>query len=76
MGSPVVSPYVGDVVVEVDSRYFRPTEVDYLLGDASKAREELGWEPQISFKEMHKWSRGICRRPKETSYAWRVDLGL
>ena len=42
----------GDVVVEVDSRYFRPTEVDYLLGDASKAKKELGWEPSISFNEM------------------------
>jgi GDPmannose 4,6-dehydratase len=43
---------VGDVVVEVDPRYFRPTEVDELLGDASKARRELGWRPRISFKEM------------------------
>jgi len=38
--------------VEVDPRYFRPTEVDYLLGDASKARRELGWEPRISFREL------------------------
>ncbi len=42
----------GDVLVEVDPRYFRPTEVEYLLGDASKAREVLGWEPKISFNEM------------------------
>jgi GDPmannose 4,6-dehydratase len=42
----------GDVVVEVDPRYFRPTEVDELLGDASKARRVLGWMPSISFKEM------------------------
>jgi GDPmannose 4,6-dehydratase len=42
----------GDVVVEVDPRYFRPTEVDELLGDASKARKTLGWEPKISFQEM------------------------
>lgn len=42
----------GDVVVEVDPRYFRPTEVDFLLGDASKAKRELGWEPRISFREM------------------------
>jgi GDPmannose 4,6-dehydratase len=41
-----------DVVVEVDPRYFRPTEVDELLGDASKARKTLGWEPRISFEEM------------------------
>jgi GDPmannose 4,6-dehydratase len=38
--------------VEVDPRYFRPTEVDELLGDASKARRVLGWQPSISFKEM------------------------
>jgi GDPmannose 4,6-dehydratase len=42
----------GDVVVEVDRRYFRPTEVDELLGDASKARRKLKWKPEISFKEM------------------------
>lgn len=42
----------GDVVVEIDRRYFRPTEVDELLGDASKAERELGWKPRISFQEM------------------------
>jgi GDPmannose 4,6-dehydratase len=42
----------GDVVVEVDPRYFRPTEVDELLGDATKARNRLGWSPKISFPEM------------------------
>jgi GDPmannose 4,6-dehydratase len=38
--------------VEIDPKYFRPTEVDYLLGDASKARERLGWRPRISFDEL------------------------
>ncbi len=42
----------GRVVVSVDPRYFRPTEVETLLGDASKARQELGWEPKISFSEL------------------------
>ncbi|MGE0130626.1 MAG: GDP-mannose 4,6-dehydratase [Blastocatellales bacterium] len=38
--------------VEIDPRYFRPAEVDLLIGDASKARRELGWEPKITFKEL------------------------
>lgn len=38
--------------VEKDSRYLRPTEVDFLLGDASKARCQLGWKPKVSFKEL------------------------
>jgi GDPmannose 4,6-dehydratase len=42
----------GQVVVRVDPRYFRPTEVETLLGDASKARERLGWEPKIPFDEL------------------------
>jgi len=38
--------------VELDPRYLRPTEVDHLRGDASKAREKLGWEPKVTFKEL------------------------
>lgn len=38
--------------VEVDTRYYRPTEVDDLRGDASKARRELGWEPKVGFREL------------------------
>lgn len=38
--------------VEIDPRYFRPAEVDYLLADASKARKVLGWEPQVTFKKL------------------------
>lgn len=44
----------GKVIVKVDPRYFRPTEVDTLLGDATKARKQLGWEPRISFEELVK----------------------
>jgi GDPmannose 4,6-dehydratase len=38
--------------VKVDPKYFRPAEVDLLLGDAGKAREVLGWEPEVTFKEL------------------------
>jgi GDPmannose 4,6-dehydratase len=44
----------GQTIVEVDPRYYRPTEVDTLLGDASKARARLGWRPEISFDELVK----------------------
>ena len=44
----------GDVIVRVDPGYFRPTEVETLLGDASKARDKLGWQPQITFADMVK----------------------
>ncbi|MGI6394372.1 MAG: GDP-mannose 4,6-dehydratase [bacterium] len=43
---------IGDVVVKIDERYFRPTEVDILQGDASKAKRILNWEPKISVEEM------------------------
>ncbi|NMC50107.1 MAG: NAD-dependent epimerase/dehydratase family protein, partial [Desulfovibrio sp.] len=42
----------GDVIVRIDPRYFRPTEVDTLLGNPAKAREKLGWVPRITFEEM------------------------
>lgn len=38
--------------VELDARYLRPTEADHLEGDASHARERLGWEPRVSFEEL------------------------
>ena len=44
----------GKVLVSVDERYFRPTEVETLLGDASKARLKLGWTPKISFEALVK----------------------
>ena len=42
----------GDVIVRVDPRYFRPTEVETLLGDPSKAKQDLGWIPEITLDEM------------------------
>jgi len=43
---------VGDVIVQIDPRYFRPTEVETLLGDPTKAKEKLGWMPEISVQQM------------------------
>jgi len=43
---------IGDVIVKVDSRYFRPAEVETLLGDPSKAKDQLGWEPEITAQRM------------------------
>jgi GDPmannose 4,6-dehydratase len=48
--APAVS--VGDVIVKVDPRYFRPAEVETLLGDPTKAKEKLGWIPEITVEEM------------------------
>ena len=53
-GSDAPSVKVGDIIVRVDPRYFRPTEVETLLGDPSKAKEKLGWTPEISTRAMCK----------------------
>jgi len=45
---------VGDVLIEIDPRYFRPTEVEFLLGDATKARNKLGWQPKVKFNDLVK----------------------
>lgn len=42
----------GEILVEIDPRYFRPTEVEFLLGDASKAKQVLGWEHEVTFPEL------------------------
>src|SRR5690554_959599 len=51
-GDNAPSVQVGDVLIKVDPRYFRPAEVETLLGDPSKAKAELGWEPEITVQEM------------------------
>ena len=51
-GDRAPSVKVGDVIVSVDPRYFRPAEVETLLGDPAKAKAELGWVPEITLKEM------------------------
>ena len=43
---------IGDVIVRVDPRYFRPSEVETLLGDPTKAKQKLGWEPEITVEKM------------------------
>ena len=48
--APAVAP--GDVIVRIDPRYFRPAEVETLLGDPTRAKERLGWVPQITAQEM------------------------
>lgn len=49
---PTSTLNVGDVLIEIDSRYLRPLDVEFLQGDASKARKKLGWEPKARFKEL------------------------
>ena len=51
-GNDVPALKVGDVIVKVDPHYFRPTEVETLLGDPSKAKQKLGWIPEITLDEM------------------------
>jgi GDPmannose 4,6-dehydratase len=45
-------PQPGQMIVRVDRRYYRPAEVDTLLGDPTKARQQLGWEPKVTFREL------------------------
>ena len=51
-GDKAPSLNVGDIVLRIDRRYFRPAEVETLLGDATKAKEKLGWVPEITAREM------------------------
>ena len=52
IGNAELKCKVGDVIVRVDPRYFRPTEVETLLGDPGKAREKLGWTPATSLQQL------------------------
>jgi len=49
---PASNLRIGDAIIEIDSRYFRPLEVESLQGDASKARKKLKWEPKVKFKDL------------------------
>jgi GDPmannose 4,6-dehydratase len=50
--NPAVKAEVGQLVISVDPRYFRPTEVELLIGDAKKAQEKLGWTPQTNLEQL------------------------
>jgi len=75
----IISPNIneGDVIVRIDPAYFRPTEVESLLGDSSKAKQQLGWQPEISVQEM-------CREmvahdledAKKNAFVSDLDLSL
>lgn len=59
----------GKVVVEVDPRYFRPTEVDLLVGNAAKAKKKLGWEAKTKFKELaHLMAKADYEKVKKRGY--------
>lgn len=51
-GSNASALKVGDIIMQIDPCYFRPTEVETLLGDPSKAKNKLGWVPEITAQEM------------------------
>ena len=51
---PTSNLRVGDAIIEIDSRYFRPLEVEFLQGDPSKSKKKLNWEPKVKFKELVK----------------------
>jgi GDPmannose 4,6-dehydratase len=65
--------------VEIDKRYFRPAEVDYLLGDATKAKTKLGWKPKVSFKELVKmmveYDHELARQEKTLRLAGHEPMG-
>lgn len=52
LGLGLAGGLLGKTIMRIDPRYFRPTEVETLLGDPTKAKEKLGWTPQITFSEL------------------------
>jgi GDPmannose 4,6-dehydratase len=52
VGEKGVENKTGKTIVAVDPRYFRPTEVETLLGNPAKAREQIGWAPEVTFSEL------------------------
>ncbi len=67
----------GNLIVAVDPRYFRPTEVETLLGDPSKAKEKLGWEPKITLEEMvHEMMENDLNLAKRDAWLRSMGIGL
>lgn len=71
----------GDVVVRIDPRYFRPAEVETLLGDPGKARRELGWQPEITAQQMcaemvHEDLKEACRYALLKEHGYDIPLTL
>lgn len=60
--------------VETDPRYYRPTEVDVLLGDASKAKRKLGWEPKVGFKELAQMMTDADMMLAEREKVWQEHM--
>ena len=57
------------ILVEVDPRYYRPTEVELLIGNSSKAKEKLGWVPKVTFKELaHIMTQADFEKVKKRGY--------
>lgn len=54
LGEKGIDRKTGKILIQIDPRYFRPAEVDLLIGDYSKAKSQLGWEPKVNFKELVK----------------------
>ena len=66
----------GDVICKVDKRYYRPAEVETLLGDPSKAKKILGWEPTITVQEMcSEMIEEDLRSAKEKALLDSIDSG-
>ena len=63
----------GKTIVSIDPRYFRPTEVETLLGDSTKAKEKLGWIPKITFKELVKEMVLSDLKEAERDYLCRTE---
>jgi GDPmannose 4,6-dehydratase len=69
-----INPETNKVIVRVDPRYFRPAEVETLLGDAGKARKKLGWEPRTSFLELvREMAESDLRLARGTAKTFDVD---